>query len=78
MAYRPERGWGFSHQPADAAPAVSASELEDLKRRIAELESNASRTRRSKTANDKGSAGLQRTSTTTSPDDKGGSKVAGG
>jgi hypothetical protein len=41
MAYRPERGWGFSHQPsaAGAAPPAGPSELEDLRRRIAELES---------------------------------------
>src|SRR5262250_3027047 len=36
MAYRPERGWGFSEK--DAATPVSASEIEDLRRRIAELE----------------------------------------
>jgi len=41
MAYRPERGWGFSHQPsgAAAAPPASPNELEELRRRIAELES---------------------------------------
>ena len=80
MAYRPERGWGFSHPPADAGPAVSASELDDLKRRIAELESNASRTRRSKTANDKGSSKTanDRSPDDNVPDDKGGAKVAGG
>jgi hypothetical protein len=40
MAYRPERGWGLSHQRAagDASPAAQASELEDLRRRVAELE----------------------------------------
>jgi hypothetical protein len=40
MAYRPERGWGISHQPAagDAPPAAQASEIEDLRRRVAELE----------------------------------------
>ena len=40
MAYRPERGWGFStHAPASGAgPAASSSELEDLRRRVAELE----------------------------------------
>lgn len=37
MAYRPERGWGFS-SPA-AQPAVDPKEVEDLKRRIAALES---------------------------------------
>jgi hypothetical protein len=47
MAYRPDRGWGFSG--TDAAPSispsetgapqtVSASEIDDLRRRIAELE----------------------------------------
>jgi len=40
MSYRPERGWGFStHSPADGtAPSTPASELEDLRRRVAELE----------------------------------------
>ena len=40
MSYRPERGWGFSHsaQPG-AEPHAGSSELEDLRRRIAELES---------------------------------------
>src|SRR5262245_3385004 len=40
MAYRPERGWGMSHQSpvAAAEPMVGASELEDLRRRVAELE----------------------------------------
>jgi hypothetical protein len=32
MAYRPERGWGFS------APASEPAEIEDLHRRVAELE----------------------------------------
>ena len=42
MAYRPARGWGFSHQsaPVDAAPTADASELEDLRRRVAELEAS--------------------------------------
>jgi hypothetical protein len=35
MAYRPERGWGFSH-PGTAASADN--ELEDLRRRVSELE----------------------------------------
>ena len=41
MAYRPERGWGFSSDSAatGAGAAAGASELEDLRRRIAELES---------------------------------------
>jgi hypothetical protein len=40
MAYRPERGWGVSPQsaPVDATPAAHSSELEDLRRRVAELE----------------------------------------
>jgi Protein of unknown function (DUF3302) len=42
MAYRPDRGWGISHQsaPVDAAPTADASELEDLRRRVAELEAS--------------------------------------
>jgi hypothetical protein len=35
MAYRPERGWGFSH---NAPSSTEATELEDLQRRVAELE----------------------------------------
>ena len=38
MAYRPERGWGFSGE--DAQPSISANELEDLRRRVADLEKN--------------------------------------
>jgi len=40
MTYRPERGWGFSDPPTatDAGPPVSTNELEDLRRRVAELE----------------------------------------
>ncbi len=40
MAYRPERGWGLSHQSAavDVARAAPSSELEDLRRRVAVLE----------------------------------------
>lgn len=42
MAYRPERGWGFSppSPAAGAQPAVDPTELEDLRRRVAELESS--------------------------------------
>src|SRR5919197_1504074 len=43
MAYRPERGWGFPAQSGGAGaepPPASASELEDLRRRVAELESS--------------------------------------
>src|SRR5262245_17384154 len=40
MAYRPERGWGISHQSAADGGGVAdtSSELEDLRRRVAELE----------------------------------------
>jgi hypothetical protein len=40
MAYRPERGWGMSHQSAAGGgeAADKSSELEDLRRRVAELE----------------------------------------
>jgi hypothetical protein len=42
MAYRPERGRGVSHQSPGAGPkpAVGAHELEDLRRRVAELENS--------------------------------------
>ena len=33
MAYQPERGWGFSH-------TATATEIDDLRRRVAELEKN--------------------------------------
>jgi len=36
MAYRPERGWGFSGK--DGATPVSTTELEDLRRRVSKLE----------------------------------------
>src|SRR6478672_7399594 len=36
MAYRPDRGWGFSQ--AGAAASTHADEIEELRRRIAELE----------------------------------------
>jgi Protein of unknown function (DUF3302) len=41
MAYRPERGWGFSSKPAETGAATEppASQLEELHRRITELES---------------------------------------
>src|SRR3974390_3631996 len=41
MAYQPERGWGFSHKPAPDEPTLSPevmAELEQLKRRLAEIE----------------------------------------
>ena len=37
MAYQPERGWGFSSGASAGQPA-STSELDDLRRRITELE----------------------------------------
>ncbi len=48
MAYRPERGWGFSETGSspispNATSTVSASEIDDLRRRISALESNSSR-----------------------------------
>ena len=36
MAYQPERGWGFSE--ASAGPSIDKSEVNDLRRRVAELE----------------------------------------
>src|SRR5262249_8985856 len=38
MAYQPERGWGFSHTTPGSSG--TATELEDLRRRVAELEKN--------------------------------------
>jgi Protein of unknown function (DUF3302) len=38
MAYRPERGWGFSGRPADATVQPEPVELGELRRRISELE----------------------------------------
>jgi hypothetical protein len=39
MAYRPERGWGFSAHPVPSdAPASLSTEMEDLRRRVSELE----------------------------------------
>jgi hypothetical protein len=40
MAYRPERGWGFSqHNHVSGRTQMRTDELEDLHRRIARLES---------------------------------------
>jgi len=41
MAYRPERGWGFTHSapPGGAPTAAGPAEIDDLRRRVAELES---------------------------------------
>lgn len=39
MMYRPDRGWGFAHKPGEpASPKEAVAELEDLRRRIAEIE----------------------------------------
>lgn len=39
MLYRPERGWGFKHaSAADANDLPSAHEIDELRRRVAELE----------------------------------------
>jgi hypothetical protein len=46
MAYQPERGWGFSGaraEPHTNGPPVNPSAIEDLRRRIAELEKSGSR-----------------------------------
>lgn len=44
MAYRPDRGWGFSTAPAGLPeqPSTLAAELAELRQRIAELEAKAS------------------------------------
>ena len=41
MSYRPERGWGFASQPAEAGapPGYEPDRIDELQRRIAELES---------------------------------------
>jgi hypothetical protein len=38
MAYQPERGWGFSGAGASAGTPLNPSDIDDLQRRIAELE----------------------------------------
>ena len=38
MAYKPERGWGFSDSHAAPPTSPDESELDDLRRRICELE----------------------------------------
>jgi hypothetical protein len=40
MAYRPDRGWGFSHHDAAAGVDADSGELDELRRRVAELESS--------------------------------------
>jgi hypothetical protein len=40
MAYKPDRGWGFADKPGQpTSPREAVGELEDLKRRVAEIES---------------------------------------
>ncbi len=41
MAYRPERGWGIADK--DGSSVVTADEIDDLRRRISELEKNSRR-----------------------------------
>jgi len=39
MAYKPGRGWGFSHKPGDpTSPVEAVAELEELKHRLAAVE----------------------------------------
>lgn len=43
MAYRPDRGWGFSGQktmPNVELPSNSTDQLEELRRRVAEIEAS--------------------------------------
>jgi hypothetical protein len=40
MAYRPDRGWGFSHHAPAPPPPDNTGELESLRRRVTELESH--------------------------------------
>ena len=46
MLYRPERGWGFAH--GDAVSSDASSKLDDLLRRVQELEARAQPAKRSK------------------------------
>ncbi|WP_349253186.1 DUF3302 domain-containing protein [Bradyrhizobium sp. CIAT3101] len=40
MAYKPDRGWGFGSKPGEpASPAQAVAELDELKRRLAVVES---------------------------------------
>ena len=40
MMYQPDRGWGFAHKPGEpASPKEAVAELEELRRRMAEVES---------------------------------------
>jgi hypothetical protein len=39
MMYRPDRGWGFAHKPGEpTSPKEAVAELEELRRRLAEVE----------------------------------------
>ena len=38
MAYRPERGWGFSTPPSGVELVSEPNEIDDLRRRVAKLE----------------------------------------
>lgn len=40
MAYKPDRGWGFSKEHAAPPLSLGESELDELRRRISELENN--------------------------------------
>jgi hypothetical protein len=40
MAYRPERGWGFHHPGSAGEGAAPVNELEELRRRVAQLEAS--------------------------------------
>lgn len=43
MMYQPERGWGFAHKPGEPiTPRQAVSELEDLKRRLSDVEARFS------------------------------------
>ena len=39
MMYKPDRGWGFDHKPGEPeTPEEAVSELEELRRRVGEIE----------------------------------------
>ena len=40
MAYRPERGWGFHHPGPGGEGTAPPTELEELRRRVAQLEAS--------------------------------------
>ena len=41
MLFRPDRGWGFKHAAADAAASTNLEKIDDLLRRVAELEARS-------------------------------------